>query len=346
MQKIGIRNAEAVYCFVCEWFDVQSEMTKQFLLTYYNVDNTLELFDMKLARPFLKRCSYPSIELSDLRVGNQISVYARQLKILSYGDEFTQEKLGTSNPKHTVIIKPNAFARAGQIMDLIYGKGNTISAVKMQRLTAAEASNYDASLASGPCVAMLVEGPRVQEELGFLADQVYVSKGEQSSLFKKGATTATMQNCTVCVIKPTAIRTGKAGKIIDMIQQNKFNVTALELFNLDRVAVQEFYEVYRGVVPEYNAMCEELTTGACIAIEVVGAPDVVQSMRDMVGPADPDVARAIRQNTTRALFGQDKVKNGIHCTDLAEDGPLESEFFFSIQQKEQIMKGPHGNYSR
>ena len=32
------------------------------------------------------------------------------------------------------------------------------------------------------------------------------------------------------------------------------------------------------------------------------------------------------------MFGKNKVKNGIHCTDLEEDGLLECEFFFSILQ--------------
>lgn len=35
-----------------------------------------------------------------------------------------------------------------------------------------------------------------------------------------------------------------------------------------------------------------------------------------------------RPDTLRAKFGLDIVRNGIHCTDLVEDGPLESDFMF------------------
>ena len=49
---------------------------------------------------------------------------------------------------------------------------------------------------------------------------------------------------------------------------------------------------------------------------------------------DPEIAKNLRPNTIRARFGLDKVKNAIHCTDLPEDGTLESEYFFSIMQKE------------
>jgi hypothetical protein len=36
-----------------------------------------------------------------------------------------------------------------------------------------------------------------------------------------------------------------------------------------------------------------------------------------------EIARHIRPRTLRALYGKDKVKNAVHCTDLAEDATLE-----------------------
>ena len=36
-----------------------------------------------------------------------------------------------------------------------------------------------------------------------------------------------------------------------------------------------------------------------------------------------EIARHIRPRTLRALYGKDKVKNAVHCTDLAEDSTLE-----------------------
>lgn len=42
------------------------------------------------------------------------------------------------------------------------------------------------------------------------------------------------------------------------------------------------------------------------------------------------MARTLRPRTLRALFGLDKIKNGVHCTDLPEDSILEVEYFFRI----------------
>lgn len=36
-----------------------------------------------------------------------------------------------------------------------------------------------------------------------------------------------------------------------------------------------------------------------------------------------EISRCLRPKTLRALYGKDKVKNAVHCTDLPEDGVLE-----------------------
>ena len=41
----------------------------------------------------------------------------------------------------------------------------------------------------------------------------------------------------------------------------------------------------------------------------------------------------LRPKTLRAQHGLDKVMNAVHCSDLAEDGQLEVEYFFRILQQ-------------
>eukprot|EP00163_Fabomonas_tropica_P011610 TRINITY_DN2237_c0_g4_i11.p1 TRINITY_DN2237_c0_g4~~TRINITY_DN2237_c0_g4_i11.p1 ORF type:complete len:152 (-),score=33.92 TRINITY_DN2237_c0_g4_i11:380-835(-) len=136
-------------------------------------------------------------------------------------------------------------------------------------------------------------------------------------------------DCTLAIIKPHAVVNGHAGKIIHQIFQEGFDVSAIEMFHVDRACSEEFYEVYRGVVPEYSGMVEQLTSGPVIAIEVRGE-NVVPAFRELAGPSDPEVGRHLRPKSIRALFGSDKIKNAVHCTDLPEDGTLEVEYFFKI----------------
>ena len=60
--------------------------------------------------------------------------------------------------------------------------------------------------------------------------------------------------------------------------------------------------------------------------------NVVVTFRALSGPMDPEIAKSLRPNTLRARFGVDRVRNAVHCTDLPEDGVLESQYFFQIQQ--------------
>lgn len=103
----------------------------------------------------------------------------------------------------------------------------------------------------------------------------------------------------------------------------------MEMFHLDRPTAEEFYEVYKGVLPEFTQMVEHLSCGPCIVMEV-RQENAVQSFRQLCGPMDPEIAKNLRPNTIRGKYGKDRVMNAIHCTDLPEDGVLEVEYFFSI----------------
>ena len=105
----------------------------------------------------------------------------------------------------------------------------------------------------------------------------------------------------------------------------------MELFNMDRPTAEEFLAIYRGVLPEFNAIAEQMVTGPSIVMEI-RQENAVKSFRDLCGPMDPEIAKNLRSNTLRAKYGIDRVQNAVHCTDLPEDGVLESEYFFKLLQ--------------
>lgn len=81
-------------------------------------------------------------------------------------------------------------------------------------------------------------------------------------------TTAVLDNCTLCLIKPHMLRDGNLGKVIDMILEAGFEISAMESFNLTRPVLEEFLYVYRGVLPEYLPLIEHLSGGPTIALEI------------------------------------------------------------------------------
>jgi len=150
---------------------------------------------------------------------------------------------------------------------------------------------------------------------------------------KRFAQTAVLDNCTLGIVKPHAVGQGLVGKIVDDILQRGFEISALQLFREDRANVEEFLEVYKEVVPEYNDMVSQLLDGPMLVMEI-RAEDAVASFREFVGPSDPAIGRVLRPHTLRAKYGHDKIRNAIHCTDLPEDGGLDVEYFFRILQQQ------------
>lgn len=166
------------------------------------------------------------------------------------------------------------------------------------------------------------------------SDSVVTAKKELDFFFGENSplrTTAIFNNCSCGVIKPHIVNEKKIGKVVDQIIAGGFEISALEMFNLDKPTAEEFMIVYKGVLPEYSSLVDHLTLGPCIALEV-RQEDAVNKFREFCGPHDPELAKTLRPKTLRAVFGCDRVKNAVHCTDLQEDGVLESEYFFNILQ--------------
>ena len=103
----------------------------------------------------------------------------------------------------------------------------------------------------------------------------------------------------------------------------------MEIFYLDKNSAEEFFDVYKGVLPEYGKIIDDVTNGPVVALEV-RQDDVVNKIRALVGPHDPEIAKVLRPKSLRAIFGIDRVRNVCHCTDLPEDGVLECQYMFEL----------------
>ena len=79
---------------------------------------------------------------------------------------------------------------------------------------------------------------------------------------------------------------GQAGAIIGKIAEAGFDISAIQMFHMEKANAEEFYEVYKGVVQEYPSLVKELTSGPCLAMEI-RAQDAARTFREFVGPADP-----------------------------------------------------------
>lgn len=63
---------EEPLAFNVEWFDLSASLHRQFLLTFYESDSSVEMSEIKTRKMFLRRCPVPSsgLDKKDLFVGN------------------------------------------------------------------------------------------------------------------------------------------------------------------------------------------------------------------------------------------------------------------------------------
>uniref|UniRef100_A0A0B7AGW0 Nucleoside diphosphate kinase n=1 Tax=Arion vulgaris TaxID=1028688 RepID=A0A0B7AGW0_9EUPU len=374
---------DARFAFIVEWYEELAARTRTFQFFYYSRSKSIEMFDVKTRKMFLKtNLSACSIELQDLYIGASVNVLGRQLKIVDYGDDFTKRKLMSKLERTLGFINPDCLDKMGDIIDTIYDSGLNISKLRLCRINQTDAfrlyqeksdlNSVNAVLnfvTSGPILAFELVGEnavqRWQDMIGladpsraraeaatslrarFGKDAIHnavhgsdspSSAARELEFFFPSDKRQTFPNCvlgsgsTCCLIKPHAIKSGNAGKIINNIQDAGFTINTIQMFSLEKANVEEFYEVYKGVVHEYPGMVNELTSGPVIAMEIIGksSEQVPMAFREHCGPMDTEIARHLRPRTIRALFGLNKVQNAVHCTDLPEDAPLEVDYFFKV----------------
>lgn len=132
-------------------------------------------------------------------------------------------------------------------------------------------------------------GVDVSESPGCVARDTAFFFTDCRLLLPRMAPVAMIGKCsTLCIIKPHAMKQGYAGKIMHDIVTAGFQISALELFYLDRTHAEEHYEIYKGVLPEFSAMTAELSIGPSIVMEISGCGEkTAKAFRELTGPMDP-----------------------------------------------------------
>ena len=131
-------------------------------------------------------------------------------------------------------------------------------------------------------------------------------------------------NLTFGIIKPDAVRAGKAGAVLQRIIDGGFRVRAMKLIHLTRPEAEGFYAVHRER-PFFGELTEFMSGGPCVvlALERDGA---VKAWRDLMGATDPAKADG---GTIRKEFGANIGNNAVHGSDSEENAQVELAYFFS-----------------
>ena len=129
---------------------------------------------------------------------------------------------------------------------------------------------------------------------------------------------------TFSIIKPNAVKTGKTGPILAMINEGGFDIAAMRMVILTLPQAETFYSVHKGK-PFFNSLVEFMISGP-IVVMILKHENAVDEFRKLIGATDPSKAEP---GTIRKTFAVSVQMNAVHGSDSVENAILEANFFFS-----------------
>jgi nucleoside-diphosphate kinase len=129
---------------------------------------------------------------------------------------------------------------------------------------------------------------------------------------------------TFSIIKPNAVRTGKIGPILAMINEGGFEIEAMRMVKLTLQQAESFYSVHKGK-PFFDGLIEFMTSGP-VVVMILRHENAVDYFRNLIGATDPAKAEP---GTIRKTFAVSLQMNAVHGSDSIENAIREANFFFS-----------------
>ena len=129
---------------------------------------------------------------------------------------------------------------------------------------------------------------------------------------------------TFSIIKPNAVRTGKTGPILAMINEGGFEIAAMRMVRLTLPQAESFYAVHKGK-PFFEGLIEFMTSGP-VVVMILKHENAVNEFRKLIGATDPNKAEP---GTIRKTFAVSVQMNAVHGSDSDENAIREASFFFS-----------------
>ena len=137
-----------------------------------------------------------------------------------------------------------------------------------------------------------------------------------------------MSNITFTMIKPTAVKDGHTGAILNHINNAGFRITAMKQLQLSKKEAEKFYEIHKER-PFYGELTEYMCSGPIVAA-ILEKQNAVSEYRKTIGATNPAQAE---KGTIRNLYAVNIQENAVHGSDSDENAIIEGNFFFSHKER-------------
>lgn len=132
-----------------------------------------------------------------------------------------------------------------------------------------------------------------------------------------------MMERTFAMIKPDAVAAKNSGKIIDIIEQQGFNIVRMEKVEIRADKASTFYNVHKER-PFFGELVEFVSSGPVI-IMALEKDNAIKAWRDLMGATNPAQAA---EGTIRKKFATSIGNNAVHGSDAPETAKFELGLFF------------------
>uniref|UniRef100_A0A224XRR5 Putative nucleoside diphosphate kinase-containing protein n=1 Tax=Panstrongylus lignarius TaxID=156445 RepID=A0A224XRR5_9HEMI len=167
---------------IAEWMDPHASLLRRFYFFFYPYDSTIEMYDVKRNRIFLRRTRVENLNFGDIYVGNYITIFSRQVKLVDYANLMTKRLLGMKMMKTFALITPDGIENMSKILQILLSNGFIIINLRMLKFTDNIAENLledekncptylelKTHLQSGASIAMELVGENAVDRLKKIA---------------------------------------------------------------------------------------------------------------------------------------------------------------------------------
>jgi nucleoside-diphosphate kinase len=133
---------------------------------------------------------------------------------------------------------------------------------------------------------------------------------------------------TLAIIKPDAIKKKIAGKIMQRIEDEGFNISGLRMLHLTKEDAKGFYIVHKDK-KFYESLTDFMSSGE-IVIMVLEREDAISHWRQVMGVTDPLLAEP---GTLRRMFGFSIERNAVHGSDSPATAEWEINYFYKKEKQ-------------
>ena len=132
-----------------------------------------------------------------------------------------------------------------------------------------------------------------------------------------------MNEKTLAIIKPDAVKKKIVGKIIQRIEDEGFKICRLRMAHLTLEEAKGFYIVHEDK-KFYASLTEFMSSGPAVLMVLEG-DGAINHWREVMGATDPALAKP---GTLRHTYGFSIERNATHGSDARETAEWEIKYFF------------------